>query len=71
MSDVSNEIIELQMKVSFQDGLLEELNQVIIDQQQQISRIELALETMKIQVNTIQSANQDSSGQQYELPPHY
>lgn len=70
MSSVKDEIVELQMKISFQDGLMEELNQVIIDQQKQISRIELALETMKVQVNTIQSGSQES-GTQHELPPHY
>lgn len=70
MHSVEDEIVELQMKVSFQDGLLEELNQVIIDQQKQISRIELALETMKVQVNSMQVGNQES-GQQHELPPHY
>lgn len=70
MDAINDEIVELQMKISFQDGLLEELNQVIIDQQKQISRIELALETMKVQVNTMQTGNQES-GQQHELPPHY
>ncbi len=70
MNAVNDEIVELQMKISFQDGLLEELNQVIIDQQKQISRIELALETMKVQVNTMQAGSQES-GQQHELPPHY
>jgi SlyX protein len=70
MNSVKDEIVELQMKISFQDGLMEELNQVIIDQQKQISRIELALETMKVQVNTIQSGSHES-GPQHELPPHY
>lgn len=71
MSTVNDEIVELQMKVSFQDSLLEELNQVIIDQQKQISRIELMLETMKVQMNTMQTGSQQESGPQHELPPHY
>jgi len=71
MTTVNDEIIELQMKLSFQDSLLEELNQVIIDQQKQISRIELTLETMKVQMNTMQTGSQQESGPQYELPPHY
>jgi len=70
MTDMNDEIVELQMKMSFQDGLLEDLNQVVIDQQQQISRLELALETMKVQVNTMQTGTQEA-GQQHELPPHY
>lgn len=72
MAEVNEEIVELQTKMSFQDNLLEELNQVIIDQQKQISRIELTLETMKAQMNTMQTDNQQGSpGPQYELPPHY
>ena len=67
---MNDEIIDLQTKLSFQDGLLEELNQVVIDQQKQISRIELALETMKIQINTMQSTQ--AEGEPIEPPPpHY
>jgi SlyX protein len=71
MTALNDEIIDLQMKMSFQDSLLEELNQVIIDQQKQISRLELTLETMKVQMNSMQTGNQQESGPQYELPPHY
>ncbi|MDO7597163.1 MAG: SlyX family protein [Pseudomonadota bacterium] len=71
MSSLNDEIVDLQMKMSFQDNLLEELNQVIIDQQKQISRIELMLETMKLQMNTMQTGSQQESEPQYELPPHY
>ena len=63
-------IYELQMKVSFQDDLLEQLNQVVTDQQQQMTRLELALETMKIQVNTMQTATEGTITE-HELPPHY
>ncbi|PHS32720.1 MAG: hypothetical protein COA95_02950 [Methylophaga sp.] len=67
---MQNAIDDLQMKLAFQDELLEQLNQVVTDQQQQLSRLELALESMKLQVNTMQTASQES-GQQHELPPHY
>ena len=69
---MSDEIIDLQIKVAFQDELLEQLNQVVTDQQKQITRLELALEMMKVQVNTMQTANDgSSSATQHELPPHY
>lgn len=67
---MENDIIDLQTKLSFQDSLLEELNQVVTDQQRQITRLELALETLKVQVNTMQTATQEQ-GQQHEIPPHY
>jgi SlyX protein len=63
-------IVDLQMKLSFQDGLLEELNQVITDQQQQISRLELALETLKVQVQTMQTTQLVNEPNE-PPPPHY
>ncbi|MFW5427335.1 MAG: SlyX family protein [Methylophagaceae bacterium] len=67
---MQNAIDDLQMKLAFQEDLLEQLNQVVTEQQQQITNLELALETMKVQVNTMQTATQES-GSQHELPPHY
>ncbi|RKZ78850.1 MAG: hypothetical protein DRQ35_05280 [Gammaproteobacteria bacterium] len=66
---MTDDIIELQTKLSFQDGLLEELNQVVTDQQQQISRLELAFETLKVQVQTMQTTQ--SVSESNEPPPHY
>jgi len=66
---VNNDIVELQMKLSYQDDLLEQLNQVITDQQQQLSRLELALETLKVQVQTMQTTDIINSAD--ETPPHY
>ncbi len=63
-------IDELQIKLAFQEDLLEQLNHVVTEQQKQISNLELALETMKVQVNTMQTGTQEG-GQQHELPPHY
>lgn len=68
---MNNEIVDLQMKLSFQEGLLEDLNQVIIDQQQQISRLELAIETIKVQMRTMQTSMHQENNQQHEIPPHY
>ena len=66
---MNNAIIDLQTKLSFQDELLEQLNQVITDQQQQISRLEVRLEALKSQVQTMQSAQVVSDSN--EPPPHY
>ena len=67
---MNDEIIELQMKLSFQDGLLEELNQVVTDQQQQISRLELALERLKSQVQTLHTTQMVNEPNE-PPPPHY
>lgn len=66
---MNDDIIELQTKLSFQEGLLEQLNQVVTDQQQQISRLELTIETMKVQVQTMQTTQLVSEPN--EPPPHY
>ena len=68
--NMQNSIDDLQMKLAFQEDLLDQLNQVVTNQQQQITNLELALETMKVQVNTMQTGTQEA-GQQHELPPHY
>jgi len=62
-------IIDLQTKLSFQDELLEQLNQVITDQQQQISRLEIRFEALKSQVQTMQNTQVVSDSN--EQPPHY
>jgi len=66
---MNDDIVELQMKLSYQDDLLEQLNQVITEQQQQLSRLELALETLKVQVQTMQTT--DIVNNADETPPHY
>jgi len=63
-------IIELQTKLSFQEDLLESLNQVITDQQGQIAKLERTVASMIEQVDSMQSARQDN-GPQQEVPPHY
>ena len=71
MANSQEAIIDLQMKLSFQDGLLEDLNQVINGQQNQIARLELAVETLKVQMSTMQTSTHQGNGQQHEVPPHY
>jgi SlyX protein len=71
MSAESEAIIDLQMKLSYQDDLLEDLNQVIIGQQDQIAKLELAIETLKVQMSTMQTSMHQGNGQQHEIPPHY
>ena len=46
MENNEEAILELQTKVSFQEDLLENLNQVIIDQQGQIAKLERTVESM-------------------------
>ncbi len=70
MENTEAAIIELQTKLSFQEDLLESLNQVIIDQQSQITKLERTVEAMIGQMRTMQNSL-EGNGQQQEIPPHY
>ena len=67
---MNDAIIDLQTKLSFQDDLLEDLNLVVTDQQHHIMRLESALESLRVQVKTLQV--DPTSGEATEPPPpHY
>jgi SlyX protein len=70
MENNEEAILELQTKLSFQEDLLENLNQVIIDQQGQIAKLERTVETIIGQMHNMQSSIQENR-QQQEIPPHY
>ena len=70
MENNEEAIIELQTKLSFQEDLLESLNQVVIDQQGQIAKLQRTVESMIGQMDSMQSAMQDN-GPRQEIPPHY
>lgn len=66
---MNDDIIELQTRMTFQDGVIEQLNQVVTDQQQQIDRLERRLEKLLGQVEALQTAQ--LMPQVNEPPPHY
>ncbi|MFT7228715.1 MAG: SlyX protein [Methylophilaceae bacterium] len=70
MENNEEAIIELQTKLAFQEDLLENLNQVITDQQGQIAKLERTVESIIVQMHSMQSSGLDN-GQQQEIPPHY
>jgi SlyX protein len=67
--DTERRLVDLEIKVSFHEELLDSLNQTIIRQQQQLDRIARALEQMR------QLIPEDSPGSarslREDLPPHY
>ncbi|OUR71981.1 hypothetical protein A9Q78_08190 [Methylophaga sp. 41_12_T18] len=67
---MNDEIIDLQTRVAFQDGLLDELNQVLTSQQQQITRLEMTMGVMRTQIQTMQSSQPEDNGVE-PPPPHY
>lgn len=67
---MNNDIIDLQTRLAFQDGLLEELNQVVIDQQKQIDRLEQRMVAFKAQIESMQQMQLMRPGDE-PPPPHY
>ncbi|MNV95572.1 hypothetical protein D3C71_1904760 [compost metagenome] len=66
--DIERRLLELEVKSSFADDLLEQLNQIIVRQQQQIDR--LLREVADLRQQTPEGAAPLRSLRD-ELPPHY
>jgi len=62
-------LTELEIKASFSEDLLEQLNQVVIRQQQQIDLLMRELTDLKQQQRD--SASGEFRGLRDERPPHY
>ncbi len=67
---MNDDIIELQTRMAFQDGVIEQLNQVVTDQQQQIDRLARRLEKLLGQVEALQTAQLMPQVDE-PPPPHY
>jgi SlyX protein len=68
--DIEQRLIDLEIKLSFQEDLVEQLNQVVVRQQQQINALIGELLALR------QSQGPDAGGPAFrslrdELPPHY
>lgn len=64
-------ICELEMKLSFQDNTIDELNNVIIKQQQQIELLQKQFEVVQARLRETLAASPGSEFPQFEKPPHY
>ena len=62
-------IAELEVKLSFCEELLEELNKTVYRQQQQIDLLQKEMAALREQVKSSMPAEQHSAAD--ETPPHY
>lgn len=62
-------LTELEIKASFADDLLEQLNQTIFRQQRQIEQLARDLASLRDQVTDVDPTRQASLREQ--IPPHY
>ena len=63
-------IIELEIKLAYQEDLLESLNNIISEQQQQIHRLENAFTLLHQRQQTL-AESIESTEDDNQLPPHY
>lgn len=62
-------IEELETKITFQDHMIEELNQALIEQQSDLRKLTRVVENVISQVEQIGDAGNKNEG--IEIPPHY
>ena len=66
---MESRITDLEIKLSFAEDLLEELNRVVYRQQQQIEALQQELRALRQQVST--SLPNEQRSLRDEIPPHY
>ncbi len=66
---LQSRIEELETKITFQDHMIEELNQALIEQQGDLRKLTRVVENIVSQVEQIGDTEGKTSG--IEIPPHY
>jgi len=69
MSAVDSRLSEIEIKLSFSEDLLDELNRTVARQQQQIAELEHQVRELRLQLQRSQPAESGATG--HEIPPHY
>ena len=67
--EIEQRLIELETKIAYQDKTIEDLSDVIYKQDKQILALEKNLELLRMQVQSVQSGDNEIRG--HEKPPHY
>ena len=70
---MENKLVDLETKFSFQEDLLQDLNDIIIKQQKEIDRLGIELKHLQEQILDLlasQAGFADATGAD-EKPPHY
>lgn len=62
-------LAEIEIKLSFGEDLLEELNRTVAQQQQRIAELEQQLRDLRLQMQ--RSLPADHGAPAHEIPPHY
>jgi SlyX protein len=64
-------LIDIEIKLSRQEDLVDTLNQMVYQQQKQIDRLDALCSAMTRHINAMADSAGPSAGTVYEKPPHY
>jgi SlyX protein len=71
---IEDRLIEIETKISFQEDMLQELNNVVCRQQKQIDQLEAVCKSLIDHVRALSEAaaeGKSDGGMLNERPPHY
>ncbi|GJG94546.1 SlyX family protein [Cupriavidus pauculus] len=68
---MESRLTDLEIKVAFQEDLIETLNLTVARQQQQIDLLQAQFRLLYQQVRAAAPADAETSSPQHEIPPHY
>jgi SlyX protein len=66
----NDRMIELEIKVAYQEDLVQELNKIVSQQQNQIDRLEAMIKLLHDRIKSM-SVEHSNDGEKFEKPPHY
>jgi len=69
--DKLSKSVDLEIKLTYLEDTVQELNTVVFRQQQTIDKLETALKNIKEQVKLLEDAKQSGAELPHEKPPHY
>ena len=69
MNAVESRLTDLEIKISFTEDMVDELNRTVFRQQQQIDLLMLQIKALREQVRTAEP--QEQRDLRDEIPPHY
>ena len=70
MTNIQEQVSNLEIKLAFQDDLVETLNQIVIGQQQQLDVLQQQIQLLYQQVKSLQPSDIADLAEEVH-PPHY
>ncbi|PLX60645.1 SlyX family protein [Sedimenticola selenatireducens] len=66
---MTNEIVDLQTRIAFQEDAIHQLNLTVSQLQNQLNTLQLAIKELHLRMQNLTPPEDGSSG--HEIPPHY